>query len=196
MSASPAWLRCNQIGMPPVGVFNGLGTGMNVRHLISSTSHRRVSVLVLVVGCLAACGGSGVGAADGPVLTSPAGPADGGMDALVLGMVDVRDGCVLLVQEDVPGEPVYPVIWPAGTSWREDPPAVVLAGGQVVESGTSVSGGGGYLQRDGIENLAGSEVTDAAAECAGATARSLCSTSTATSRSDDLVPPDPRVCPT
>lgn len=38
-----------------------------------------------------------------------------------------------------------------------------------MEPGTSVSGGGGYLQPDAIENLAGSEVADTAAGCAGAT---------------------------
>jgi hypothetical protein len=94
------------------------------------------------------------------------------MDALVLGTVDIRDGCVLLVQEDVPGgatAPAYPVIWPAGTTWQADPPAVVLEGGRVVELGTSVRGGGGYLMRDNIENLAGAAVADAAEECTGAT---------------------------
>jgi hypothetical protein len=94
------------------------------------------------------------------------------MAAQVLGTVDIRDGCVLLVQEEGPGgatAPAYPVIWPAGTSWQEDPPAVVLEGGRVVEPGTSVSGGGGYLQRGTVENLADPAVADAADECAGAT---------------------------
>ncbi len=41
--------------------------------------------------------------------------------------------------------------------------------GQFVEPGMKVYGGGGYLRRDGIEWVAGAEVADAAATCAGPT---------------------------
>lgn len=91
------------------------------------------------------------------------------MDAEVRGTVEIRDECLMLVQEDVPDAPTYPVIWPAGTTWQEEPPAVVLKGGRVVEPGTSVIGGGGYLQRDDIEGFVGSVVADAAGDCAGET---------------------------
>ncbi|MFI7493318.1 hypothetical protein ACH9D2_01140 [Kocuria sp. M4R2S49] len=91
------------------------------------------------------------------------------MEAEVRGTVEIRDDCLMLVQEDVPGAPAYPVIWPAGTTWQEDPPAVVLEGGQVVEPGTSVIGAGGYLQRDDIQEFVGSAVTDAAGNCVGET---------------------------
>src|SRR5690625_3472648 len=58
---------------------------------------------------------------------SPPAPAE------VRGTVEMRGECLVLVQEDAPGAPAYPVIWPAGTTWQEDPPAVVLEGGQAVE---------------------------------------------------------------
>lgn len=129
----------------------------------------RTSLLVLSVACLAACGGSGAGTVDGPVLTSPTGPGDSGMEAQVRGAVEIRADCLMLVQEDAPDAPAYPVIWPAGTTWQEDPPAVVLEGGQVVEPGTSVIGAGGYLQRDDIEEFVGPAVADAAGDCVGET---------------------------
>lgn len=91
------------------------------------------------------------------------------MAAEVRGTVELRGECLVLVQEDLPDAPAYPVIWPAETSWQEEPPAVVLEGGRVVEPGTSVVGAGGYLQRDDIEGIAGSAVADAADDCAGQT---------------------------
>lgn len=134
---------------------------------------RRAVALAVAASCLAACGGAGQGAVEGPVLTSPGGAGDSGMDAQVVGRVDVRGGCLLLVQDDVLGDaaaPAYPVIWPAGTTWQEDPPALVLEGGRTVEPGESVTGGGGgYVQRDHIEDLAGAVVANAADECTGPT---------------------------
>lgn len=44
-----------------------------------------------------------------------------------------------------------------------------LEDGQVVERGMTVYGGGGYLDRGGIERMAGTEVADAADACAGPT---------------------------
>lgn len=140
-----------------------------MRSLLKRNGSGRKSLLVLSVACLAACGGSSAGTVDGPVLTSPTGAGDSGMEAEVRGTVEIRDDCLMLVQEDVPGAPAYPVIWPAGTTWQEDPPAVVLEGGQVVEPGTSVIGAGGYLQRDDLEGFVGSAVADAAGNCVGET---------------------------
>ncbi len=109
-----------------------------------------------------------MGAIDGPVLTSPSafGTA-GGMAALVSGVVlfDESANCLFLELEGTQ----YPVVWPAGTRWQEDPPAVVLSNGQNVEPGSSVSGGGGSLDRDHVEELSGSAVADAAERCAGPT---------------------------
>ncbi|MCP4241101.1 MAG: hypothetical protein GY772_11120 [bacterium] len=63
----------------------------------------------------------------------------------------------------------YPLVWPAGTRWQEDPPTVVLEDSETVEPGMTVYGGGGYLYRDHVEQLSGSAVAEAAARCAGPT---------------------------
>jgi hypothetical protein len=123
-----------------------------------------VGVLVLV----AAAGCSTTGRVDGPVFTTPNARLQGGYgDALVGGrlILDAATGCLLLG-----GEPDrYPVVWPAGASWWVDPPRVRLRSGVFVEIGMSVSGGGGFFQRDFVERFAGPEVADAAAACAGPT---------------------------
>jgi hypothetical protein len=118
---------------------------------------------------LVAAGCSAIGRVDGPVLTSPnPGPfGAGGMDALIQGVLIIDDdsGCLLIGREGAG----YPVVWPAGASWQPDPPGVRLAGGELVGPGMWVTGGGGSVQRDHIERVAGSEVADAAAACAGPT---------------------------
>ncbi len=88
------------------------------------------------------------------------------MDAEVRGTVvfDENTGCLFLELENIR----YPVVWPAGASWRADPPAVELQG-QLIEPGMSVDGGGGYLNYEGVEEDAGIIVADAAQACAGPT---------------------------
>lgn len=127
----------------------------------------RIALLVAVA--LAIVGCTSEGAVDGPVLTSPSqifGPSDG-MAAEVTGSVVFDDSanCLHLELEEIK----YPVIWPAGTRWQQDPPAVVLKGGETVDPGMTVYGGGGYLSRDHVEELAGGAVAEKAGNCAGPT---------------------------
>lgn len=121
------------------------------------------TLATVIVGC------SSTGAIDGPVLTSPAqlfGPS-GGMAAEVKGVLlfDESTKCLQMELEGVQ----YPLVWPAGTRWQEDPRAVVLDDGEKVEPGMTVYGGGGYLYQDHVEELAGSAVAEAAGRCAGPT---------------------------
>lgn len=78
---------------------------------------------------------------------------------------DETSDCLLMELEGVR----YPLVWPAGTSWQEDPPAVVLDNGELVEPGMTVYGGGGYLQAEQIEEMTGPAVAAAADRCAGPT---------------------------
>jgi len=128
---------------------------------------RGLSLLGMLAVIVAGC--SSTGALDGPVLTSPAellGPS-GGMAAEVTGVLiyDQSTNCLLIELEDVQ----YPLVWPAGTRWQEDPPAVLLDNGEKVEPGMTVYGGGGYLQRDHVEEMTGPAVAAAADRCTGPT---------------------------
>lgn len=87
------------------------------------------------------------------------------MGAEVKGTVVYQNGCLRLELEGIQ----YPVVWPAGTRWQEDPPAVVLGGGVRAEPGTEVYGGGGYLSPAHIREAVGDAVADAAQRCLGPT---------------------------
>ena len=113
---------------------------------------------LVVAGC------SSIGSVDGHVLTSPR-PSlfgAGGMAANLEGALVVDGECLHLVQGDIE----YPVVWPAGASWNPDTSSVAVDG-QTIEPGATVSGEGGYLTRDHVEELAGPHVADAAERCAG-----------------------------
>jgi hypothetical protein len=115
--------------------------------------------------CIAAAGIAGCGAAggvDGPVLTSGRG-GGGGNDAEVTGTVILEDECLVMQLEGNR----YPVVWPSGTRWQPEPPAVLLASG-TVPIGGEVSGGGGYYSPEDLQALP-DEVTEAAAACVGPT---------------------------
>lgn len=89
------------------------------------------------------------------------------MSAEIKGTVvfDKDSGCIFLESEN--GER-SPVVWPAGTSWHANPPAVELQG-QLIEPGMFVEGAGGALHYERVEELAGTAVADAAEKCAGPT---------------------------
>ncbi len=107
-----------------------------------------------------------VGRIDGPVFTSPPPPPGErvGMSARVMGTIILDDrGCLMLELGGVR----YSIVWPAGTSWQPDPPAVLLTDGEIVELGMSVLGDGGYMPS--VTHMTGQEVNDAARGCVGPT---------------------------
>ena len=121
-----------------------------------------VMVLVLLAGC------SAQGRVEGPLLTSPRpGLSSGGEGAIVSGVVVYEEatGCLNLELGGI----LYPVVWPAGTRWQAEPPAVVLKGGVRAEPGTTVEGGGGYHPVAQVTKLAGPSVATEADRCVGET---------------------------
>jgi hypothetical protein len=74
----------------------------------------------------------------------------GGTDAIVGGLLAVRDGCVVLEWPD--GSHWYPVIWPSGTRIASTDPFVVrLPSGERLAVGEKVRGSGGYTRRETLE---------------------------------------------
>lgn len=120
------------------------------------------AVLLLLIGT--GCGSEPADSPEasdvGPLLVS--GPGDGSGDgAIVAGEVTLEGGCVLLAG--------MPVVWPDGTTWDADTPAVVLPNGDAVAMGDEVTGGGGYHYADTIAGGVGARGAELAAECAGPT---------------------------
>lgn len=67
----------------------------------------------------------------------------GGTHAMVEGRLAVRDGCVLLENEEF--QTLYPVIWPSATSIaRAEPLTLRLPSGEELAAGQVVNGAGGY----------------------------------------------------
>jgi hypothetical protein len=117
-------------------------------------------LLLLGTGCGDEATDSPDAAQTGPLLVS--GPGDGSGDAaIVAGEVTFEDGCLLLGR--------MPVVWPEGTTWDADTPAVVLPNGDAVAMGDEVTGGGGYHYADTIAEGVGARGAELAAECAGPT---------------------------
>jgi hypothetical protein len=70
----------------------------------------------------------------------------GGWDALVGGVLVVRDRCVLLGGEGGDPDEAKPVVWPSGTRISDDDPLTIeLPSGAHLEVGQTVSGGGGVF---------------------------------------------------
>jgi hypothetical protein len=106
------------------------------------------------------------GQIDGPVFASPSPPPGErvGMTARVMGTITIDDrDCLMLELEGIE----YPIVWPAGTSWQPDPPAVLLPDGQSVEPGMSVLGDGGFMES--VTHMTGPDVNSAATACIGPT---------------------------
>ena len=89
------------------------------------------------------------GGVDGPVAYSADPDDEIGEEALGIGVLTLRDGCLFLVGGDTAATDTL-VLWPFGTTWREAPPAVVSAEGVVVPIGTELSVAGGHHTIDDL----------------------------------------------
>lgn len=107
--------------------------------------------------------GAGISTIDGPLIRwAEPSVSDEGMDAEVLGVLELDQGCLYLVQDDER----YPVLWPFGTSWNSADESVVLADGDSVAVGDRVTGSGGYLGARVVSQFADSDAGDIAFACA------------------------------
>jgi hypothetical protein len=119
--------------------------------------------VVSLIGC-----GSTEGVADGPMLS--VGDDPGSVElALLTGdlMIDEDTGCLVVDG----GGGATPVVWPSGTTWRADPPTVVLKGGSLLPVGETIQVGGGANELDHVEDVAGVHVRERAKQCSTAGAR-------------------------
>lgn len=111
-----------------------------------------------VVSVCAACGGSGESetkdAAQSPVIAVH--DWNGYPTAEVSGLLRLIDGCLLV------GDSV--AFWAEGASWDATTQSVVFEAADPVHVGEEFSGGGGYFNRDNLEDLNGLDV-DSVIEC-------------------------------
>ena len=116
----------------------------NVGHAASGTRRGTVLAALLAL-ALVGCGGqSELSGGDHTIFVHGRSLLPrGGQDALIQGTLALRDGCVLLEQDEF--AIAYPVIWPSGTSIvSDDPLTLQLPSGEELTVGQAVSGGGGY----------------------------------------------------
>jgi hypothetical protein len=139
--------------------------------MIDETKNRRrlataISLIIAFgIGAYACSSFSLRGGVDGPVISSGFLNSGDGEDAQIFGTVAIEGPCLYL--ESPEDRTIrYPVVWPMGTKWQSDPPAVILPGGDEALVGMTVSGGGGYHQPERVSDLAGSAGAGLAEQCA------------------------------
>lgn len=106
--------------------------------------------------CLEPFGGRVPGRLEGPLVVGPFPPRNCTTDLSICEYLEPEGGGAVEVHWD--GECVSPMfIWPAGTTWQEEPPAVILPDGQALPPGTRIWTNGGSTGFDGL--FEGSENT-------------------------------------
>ncbi len=128
------------------------------------------AVLLFGLGCTALPVGSG--GVDGPVIYSGESPFGGGEDAQISGVITLEGECLYLSSLDDPALR-YPVVWPRGTQWQEDPPGVVLPDGHVAVVGDVATGSGGYHHPEDVESRADADGAELADRCADGPSREV-----------------------
>ena len=118
----------------------GLAAGEAIEACVGGVSDAPVLVADTVVA-------SPHGGVDGPLMFSAPWEGNGSEGALIAGVVQLDDDCIYVV--DSLGDR-YPVIWPHGTTWRDDPAGIVTPAGEFVALGDAVTGGGGYYTPEAL----------------------------------------------
>ena len=95
------------------------------------------------------------GGVDGPVVYAAAPNELGVMAAGGTGPVELVGMCLFLGAE-VGARPV--IVWPFGTTWSDDESAVILPDHSAVPIGSTISAGGGYLDRHNLTTSSGSPI--------------------------------------
>jgi hypothetical protein len=87
-------------------------------------------------------GGEPAGQVIGPVMIArQCDPDCAREEALITGTLALIGECLYI---DDPESGALTALWPFGTQWQPDPPAVVLPGGATIAVGDQFDGGGGY----------------------------------------------------
>lgn len=84
------------------------------------------------------------GTADGPLVRHGLPYSGDGEAAEISGLLELRDGCLVVAYEPDGADTQLPLVWPAKTEWDATAAEVVLANGDRIALGESVWGGGGY----------------------------------------------------
>lgn len=111
------------------------------------------------------------GGVDGPVLYS--GSFTGNrLDAELIGNITIEVPCIFLSDPNDPGFRSL-IVWPLGTTWQPDPPAVVLPNGDEVTDGDTVEGSGGSVGLDAVKRIAGQPGTMVVEACSAQTEQNV-----------------------
>lgn len=116
--------------------------------------------LAVILAASAGCSSELDGRVEGPLLTSVGG-SGAGMAANVEGRLGYKRDCLLLHG--------MPVVWPEGTDWDSVHRSLRLPNGDVVETGATLTGGGGYMDLEAVRDIFGQQVADVAKPCLGPT---------------------------
>ncbi len=128
----------------------------------SAPRRTNVAALVCVAAALAACGSASGDLVDGPVMRHSRLSGDGGMEAGIVGVLELDDGCLYVASSE--SSERYPILWPAETRWDSKTETIVTPG-ETLAVGDRVYGSGGYFTPDEIERFASTDAAALARRC-------------------------------
>lgn len=106
-----------------------------------------------------------------PILVADPPPTDDAESAQITGTLELAGDCLHLVAVSEPIVGRWLVLWPHGTSWQNEPPALILPGTELVPIGASIQAGGGYHKVETLDFYTSPAVVDSARACLDADVR-------------------------